>query len=380
MGKLKILTMKRSICFSLIICMILFISGKVQTYAQDQVSWLSDYTSDINASSYSYKYNFLTIDNNACKLKVEEQKTDKKANTVTKSYTFHLSDLDPSKLVYKPSGSTIIVSLATKASQKFVCVYGNEGLEEYTNSISIYLDAVDKARSFIDAFKEHCDDCKSNDLSWSAPSEAFAWLNKNVGESSNSGLSVKQTFNVGERNHLAQLITETTDSKGLSKKIDYLFDLSDINSAKILLEISGKSLKIVIPVKDSKYYIQAKTDGQNISYSKEIEIISDDIEVARNMINALNYLVSSAKPERKEWSSYSEALNYVKNNLKEIAVGSDKIAQELNYNESTSGVISFKTVETDSKGAQKEEVNSFYLVDIAPAVKLEVTSKNAYLT
>ena len=57
--------------------------------AQDNISWLSDYTSDIEAGSYTYKYNFTSVDGNNCKLKVEEQKTDKKGRTTTMSYVDH---------------------------------------------------------------------------------------------------------------------------------------------------------------------------------------------------------------------------------------------------------------------------------------------------
>jgi hypothetical protein len=371
--------MKKSIRFSSIFCVIVSIFIIVDSSAQEAVSWLSEYTSDINAGSYTYKYNYSTVDNKACKLKIEELKTDKKANTITKSTIFYLSDLDATKLTYKPSGTSIIVTLATKVSQKFIGAYSPSGLEEFTNSVSIYFDAVDKARSFIDAIKKHIDECKSSDLSWASPEEAFEWLNKNVGESENSGSSVKQTFSKGEKNYLAQFSTETTDSKGISKKSNFFFNLSDINPNEILLEISGKLLRVIVPVKDNKNYIQEKSDDQNISYTKEIIILSEDMEQARNMINALNFLVSSVKPERKIWDNYSEALDYIKNNLKEVAVGSNLIAQELNFTASTSGIVSFKTVETDSKGIQTEQINSFYLADIMSAVKLEVSSKTADL-
>jgi hypothetical protein len=371
--------MKKSRPISLLICLILFLLFGVQTYSQEVISWLSDYTSDFNTGSYTYKYGFFTVEGKDCKMKIEEQKTDKKANTVKKSYVFYLSDLDPLKITYKPSGTTIVVTLTTKASQKFVSVFSDAGLEEYTNALTIYLDAVDKARSFIDAMKKHCDECKSSEKSWTSPTEAFTWLNKNIIESLNSGSSVKQTFTQGDKGYLAVLTTETTDSKGISNKTESIFDLSDINPGGIMLEISGKSLKVILPVKDDKYFIQEESNEMNFSYAKETKILSDDIETARGIINALNYLSSSAKPVRKVWGNYSEALNYLKTNLKETIAGSNKITQAFNYNESNSGSVTYKTIETDAKGLQIEEINSFYLADINPAVKLEVTSKAATL-
>jgi hypothetical protein len=356
--------------------LLLFINSYI--VGQEQISWLNDFTSDINTGSYTYKYIYSAVDNNACKIKVEEQKTDKKANTLSKSYIFYLSDLDPSSFSFKPSGSTIIVNLGTKLAQKFISVYTNNNIDEYASSITIYLDAVDKARSFIDAVKSHCNECKMSDLSWTTRDEAFAWLNKNIGESSNSGSLIKQTFTKGAKSYLAQLAVEKTDSKGTTQTI-YTFDLSDIDPKGIILKVTGKTLKIDLPVKGSEYYIQTKINNQSVSYVKAIELYADDIEVARNLVNALNYVGTTAQPGRKEWKQYTLALDYVKDNLKEVAVGTNKINQAMSYVESPSGIVSFKAIETDAKGVQTEEINSIYLNDLSPVIKLEVTAKNASL-
>ncbi len=309
----------------------------------------------------------------------EEQRTDKKGAIATKSYIFYIPDLDPLKITYKPSGSAMLVTLATKSSQKFIAVSGPGGLEEYTSSAIIYLDAVDKARSFIDAIKAHSNECESSELKWSNLPEAFDWLNKNIGESKNSGTAVKQSFSKGQKNYLAQFKNETTDSKGITKIQNYTFDLSDINPKGILLEISGKTIKVVVPVKENDYLIQLSTENSGISYAKELEIFVDEIDAARNIINALIYLTTNAEPERKEWNSFPMASDFVKANLKEIPVGSAKIAQEITFESASSGKVAFRTVETDSKGLQSEEENIFYLNDLEPGVKLNVSSKNAYI-
>jgi hypothetical protein len=370
--------MKKTNLTRVLFCLISTGLFSTALHSQETISWLSDYIGDVSAGSNSYKYVYTTVDNNACKLKIEEQKTDKKAVTTSKSYVLYLSDLDPSTFSFKPSGSTIIVNLATKAGQKFISVYSGENMDEYTASISVYFDAVDKARSYIDAIKLHAESCKSSDISWANRDEAYNWLNKNVGESSNSGTLVKQAFTKGKKSYLAQLEIEKTSSKG-TEKVRQIFDLSDINAGGIVLKVSGKTLKIDMPVKGNEYYIQNIANEQTTTYEKGTEIYSDDLEVARNVVRALNYLVSTAQPERKEWKEYAPSLAFVKENLKEVSVGSGKVAQTLNYAESTSGIASLKLVETDSKGVQTEEINSFYLTDLSPNVKLEVTSKNAYI-
>ncbi|UCH15172.1 MAG: hypothetical protein JSV22_04190, partial [Bacteroidales bacterium] len=61
-----------------IICIVSILLNTISVVAQEEIDWLADYTDEINAGSYSLKYNFTSVDNNACKLKIEELKTDKK--------------------------------------------------------------------------------------------------------------------------------------------------------------------------------------------------------------------------------------------------------------------------------------------------------------
>jgi hypothetical protein len=355
----------------------LFTGSTCKLYCQQDIDWLIPYTSEISAGSYSYKYSFSKVESKECKIKVEENKTDKKANSVVKSYVFYLSDLDPSTFTFKTSGSNVIVTLGTKSAQKFISTYVNNTLDEYIGSLVFYLDAIDKARSFIDVVKSHCNDCKASDMAWTSTSEAFDWLSKNIGESSNSGSLIKQQFFKGEKNFLARLSIETTDSKGTISMVN-TFDLSDIDSKGIALKVTGKILKIEVLIKGGEYFIQSKKD-QNISFQKDLDIYADDIEIARNIVNALNYLVGNVKSERKDWNNYTAALTFVKDNLKEVTIGTNKVAQSINFSESPSGIVSFIDQETDSKGSVTEETNAFYLNDLSPEIKIEASSKNVYL-
>jgi hypothetical protein len=378
MNYLNLYAMKKILKIRLIwiICSVSFITS--YNFGQDKLGWLDDYSGDVAAGSYNYKYSYSAMDNNSCKIKIEEEKSDKKGNSTIKSYVFYLSDLEPSAINFKTSGASVLVTLATKSAQKFISAYANDALEEYTNSITIYFDAIDKARSYIEAFKSQCESCKSSDLSWESREDAFNWLSKNIGESNNSGTQVKQSFSKGPQSHMATLTVEKTDSKGTNQVVN-LFDLSDLDPKGILLKVSGKILKIDLPVKNNEYFIQTNTNGQTIAYEKSAEIFSDDLEIARNLINAMSYLVSSTKPQRTEWKEYSVAMGFLRDNLSELMVGTNKISQSLSFENSSSGLASFKVLETDAKGIESEELNLFYLIDLNPAIKLEVTSKNAYL-
>jgi hypothetical protein len=347
--------------------------------AQD-IDWLAPYTAEVNAGSYIYKYGFTAVDNNTCKLKIEEQKTDKKGETSSDSYELYISDINPSSLSFKASGKVIEVNMEIRLSQKFITVFEEGEFEGYSNKITITMDEVDKARSFIEALKSHIDPCKKNEITWSSVEEAFTWLANNVGISEISGTTYKQSFSKGAKSYMAQLKTEKTDSKGNTQSENYIFNLGDINHSSISVDVSGSELTIELPVRDNKYFIQVLSADGSISYSKYVEIHADDIEQARNIANALAFLVSGTRVEREEWTGYSQALTYVKENLREVRSGSSSYAQSLSFGTSPSDKVSFKSLITDSKGTSSEDVSEIYLNDLIPTAELNVSSSSAYIS
>ncbi len=348
--------------------------------AQDEIDWLAPYTSEVDAGTYIYKYSFTAVDNNSCKIKIDEEKTDKKGKTSSGAYMLYISDINPSSLSFKASGKVIEVNIETRLSQKFITVFGEGEFDGYTNKISVTMGEVDKARSFIEAFKSHIDPCQKSERTWASREETFTWLMNNIGESGRSGTTYKQEFSKGEKNYIARLKTEKTDSKGSKKTETYIFDLSDINPSGISVDVSGSELTIELPVRDNKYFIQVMSDDGSTGYLKSAEIHADDIEQARNIANALNFLVSDTHPERKAWTSYSQALTYVKDNLKEVKAGSSSYAQSLDFGTSPSDIVNFKSAVTDSKGVSTEEISGIYLNDFIPTAELNVSSSNAYLS
>ena len=344
--------------------------------SQEQISWLSDHTAEINTGSYTYTYDFTTLDSD-CKIKIEEKKVSKKGTETKQSSIFYLSDISPSSLNFKSTGKVLTVSMETKQSQKFISAYDGEEFKGYTNEISIYTSEVDKARSLIDAFLSHIETCKDNERTWTSKEEVINWLTENIGDSEKSGTNYKQSFMKGEKPYLALLKTESTDSKGQTNENLHKIDLSDFSPDDIQLEVSGKSLKINMPVKNKMNYIQVKTNDSEISFQKELDIHVDDIELARNQISALKYLVSNTEVNRAEYSDYSSSMSYLKENLQDASIGSNKYEQSLIFEDSPSGQISYKSIKTDSKGISKESIFQFYLSDISPEVELNVSSSAA---
>jgi hypothetical protein len=344
--------------------------------AQEPIPWLNNYTSDITMGSNTCSYTFKTIDGNACKLSIEEKKTDKKGAATTMTYQFYLSDLNTSAMNFKTSGSVAVVNLAIKQSQKFIKVFKNGELQGYDSDIAINMSEIDKARSFIDAMKANVDKCQSSQRTWSSRNDALKWMAENIGKSEASGTIYNQTFTPGEKSYMVALATAITDPKGVKQDIAYEFNLNDINSAKINMAVSGKVFMIELPVRENNNFIRLKKGTGEISFIKEVALYTDDMEQARNLLNGLVYLVNETPaPERKKWSSYSSALGFVNENVGDIKAGTVTTGQSFTSASSPSGMVTFTTKKTDSKNVTTQTDQSFYLNDLQPTVTVEATTK-----
>jgi len=339
--------------------------------AQEPITWLSDYTGDIVISSTTYKYSFLSIDGNPCKIRIVEKKVDKKGVEVEKAYLFYLSDVDPASLKFKTSGSSVLVTMGISNSQKFITELENGEIDGYVSSVTLTMNDIEKTRSFIDAIKEHSKTCMSSQRSWNSTQEAMNWLSSNIGPSSAGGTTYEQKFSSGTKGYLVSFV-----SKSAGAESTYDYNLSDINAQKINLAVSGKLLKIEVPARESKYYIRKKS-GDQYSYVKELEIFSDDIEQARSIVNGLSYLASETKiPERKSWTSYDDALTFLQNNTGKVKVGSSVLEQSFSFEKSSEGKVFLSVQKTDSKGAVTASAYVFYLNDCKPEIALETASGN----
>jgi hypothetical protein len=105
-------------------------------------------------------------------------------------------------------------------------------------------------------------------------------------------------------------------------------------------------------------------------------IYADDIEIARQIVNALSYLVTDTMPERHQWGAYSEALDFVKANLGEVKIGGDIYHNSIQYEPSPSGLVDLTVNVTDSDGDSEEVIYSFYLTDMIDKLTLDVSKRD----
>ncbi len=339
--------------------------------AQDNVTWLEEYTGEIPIGNDTYRYKFTNPDGNDCKIKIEELLTDKKGSTESTHWDFYLSDIDPATLKFNPRRKSIIIEMETKNSQKFISYYEEGEFDEYTEEIELTMNEVDMARSFIESLREKISECKETETVWSDREEAFNWLSANIGEAMDDDIMWEQEFKQGKRPYLVEFFATSIDD-GEQEMFNYVMDLNDINPMKVNLDVSDKTLSIEVPVREGENYVEMKgPDGKE--FTDELIIYADDIKEARKIVNALSYLISNTMPERPTWDSYTAALEFVKQNLGEVKIDDDTYQNSIQFEEDPAGLVELTVRETDKDKETEEVTYSFYLFDIIDKLNLDVS-------
>ena len=357
---------------------VILISRFVALPAQDNISWLNDYTGEMLIGTDNYRYSFTNEDGNDCKLKFEEYITNKKGSTKSSSWVFYLADIDPSAVSFKSSGKSLSISIKTKLSRKFISFFENGAFDEYTEEIKMTMNDVEMARSFIESMKENISSCTDTQTDWENREQAYEWLVQNIGEASFGSTTWQQKFGSGPKAYLVEINSKSVDSKGVEKSFLQIFDLNDINPLAIDLKISGKTLAIEIPVREKKKFIDIQSSGVK-EYSDKMLVYVNDLETARNTVNALSYLVTNTMPERPDWANYTEALGFVKENLGEVNQGKKVFLNGLEFDNSPAGLVQFKVKETNSGVEGAEDIYVLYLADLMQEISMNVTSSGISL-
>lgn len=360
------------------IALVLLISNNLQMLqAQDKLPWLDDYTLEILIGSDTYQYDFTNVEGNDCKIKIEEQVKDKKGGVEKHAWIFYLSDLDPSKLTFKAKGKSLVLSMETNQSQKFITYFEEGEIDGYTHEILISMNEVDMARTFLETLKQKIGSCENSQTMWENRDEALSWLENNVGKASNKDVQWDQKFQQGNRSYLIDFESNSVNGKGEQALSKYAFDLTDIDPMKLNLRISGKSLMLELPVKGGKRFIRAETPS-GTKFTDELLVYSENIESARQTFNALKYVISNTSYDRTQWDSYDSSMEFVKDNLGEVQIGDNKLSNSLNFDPSPSGLVELTISTMEPEGSPEVILYVFYLTDLLEKLELEV-SKNITL-
>ncbi len=258
---------------------------------------------------------------------------DEKGKSSSESYEFYLSDIDKNTVVRKVSGKKMLVSLSTNNNLKFIKHMKEDQLDGYVNGITIIALNADQAKELSTIIVESIPLVKNTGPDWATAKEAITWLKENIGQVIVQSTKYEQSFTFNdEKNYLVTLSVKKIDAKGASTEETFDFNMLDVNKNKVELKVSGLNLTVTSEIKGSDRYIKHTKNGQIQSYESDFEIQASDIDLARNIINALVTATTKSKAEFTQYKNTNQALDYLKSSIVDVTIDGKEIKQKFDYN------------------------------------------------
>lgn len=166
--------------------------------------------------------------------------------------------------------------------------------------------------------------------------------------------------NKGQINFTSTLV----DEKGKSIKENYILYISDLDQNTVTRKISGKKLSVNMTVKGNQKYIKHFKDDKLDGYRGSLEILSSSADEAQELVDLFKSTIPLVKPGIKTWSTNTEAMNWLKNNITKVSSGTETYEQSFTVGDRKNYLAGFTVKKTDQKGMSTEGKYEFSLLDI----------------
>ena len=346
------------------------------------LDFLKNSGSEVSFDGKSYKQQLEFTLGEGTKSTLTLVETELKGKSIENKSILYLSDLEPNSLILKVSGKKILLICNTKNNVEFVKTLKDNVLQNYEKNIEVLFSDMETAREALEAFKYSIKESEIKPMTWKSVSDAMAFLKTEIiGES-----IVKDQYKLSFTGEISEPYkTEysktKTDANGVSTEFQYIFYpyMLDANTTKI--KSSGKYLSVITIMSNKSSFVKIYKSGKQQSYDNELEIMAFDPKQARNISEAIKYIVSNTTPKAKDWSDKKKNMEYVQQNVGNFTNEGIATNQKIELNGDDPCKISFTVSTADEKGKTTEEIYEFSLSDMnKSAVNYKVNGKNVNVT
>ncbi|MEM7549367.1 MAG: hypothetical protein AAF363_06830 [Bacteroidota bacterium] len=277
-----------------------------------------------------------------------------------RKYEFNLADVDQYTVRTETKRDVIAVVIGIKAEQKLVKSYEDGAVKSYEKELEILVPDIDNGRSIVEIIKRGISPAEKQaeqKLSLSSYEESISWLEKNLNRTKASGKTYD--YYVLEGEVAGQLVIGLTTTDAKSKTVEkFVFNIADINPNSLQFKISGSRFYLTFEIDRQRKLISNRKNGELKPYTKNLDIIVNSVEEARDLRTALELLIPMAEKELKgalpSLETKEETMTYLQQQISNFTDGDQTINQKFN----TDCITEITVVEKDLK---KSEENIFQL-------------------
>jgi hypothetical protein len=352
------------------------------TSIQQATEFVQTKTADVTFDAKTLKQNIVLTPGSGTKTNLKIEEFDSKGKSITYNYDFYLADIEPGSVNFKIGGKKVLLIFNTTNKIKLI-KYSKDGvLQNFINDIELTYNDIESVREIISALGKAIKESNTQTMKWSSVAEAMKYLEDNIKGGTVLNDKYALTFEGDNTDPFQCNYKENyTDAKGAITETGYLFYPNTLDPASVRIESSGKFLSVVSVAKGKKSYVKKLAKENKNSYDSRLEIMAFDSKEAKDIADAMKYILTNAIPKEKVWADKQAAVNYIKENVGNLAGTGKEVKQKLDIVDNDPCKLSFTITTTDDKGKTIEEIYEFNLSDMNKlAVDFKTSSGNVYIT
>jgi hypothetical protein len=202
---------------------------------------------------------------------------------------------------------------------------------------------------------------------WTSTAEAISWLNSKIAKISQNELTITQALSVDSKNnYYCKVNISSINASGKSTSDRYEFYIEHLNPQSFVVNVSGKSLTVKISTQNQSKVIKSYKGESFSSFDNTMEIYFDDIQMAREGIEALKLICDKTPISQINFNTKEQVYSWLKTSIKE-SKESYSIQNKVEIYPDQSHKIVLTAKETDEKGLAEERKYEFYISDFNPS-------------
>jgi hypothetical protein len=254
---------------------------------QEAIKFLQNNVAGSSVGTDQYK---LVLDGNATEpysCTYSRSQTDSKGTSNDESYLFYPYLLDANTVKVQSEGKYLSISVQTNGKKSFIKKLKKDQ-NSFVSDFSIMAFDVKKAKDLAAAMRYLISNGMPKAKTWSSKQQALDFIKENTASISGGGKEIKQKFETAEDNPCKITFTiNTSDEKGKTSEQIFEFNLSDVNKQGVDFKTQGSNVVITISCKNKQKLVKIYKDGAQQSFGSDVEMLSSDVDIAKNLAEAL---------------------------------------------------------------------------------------------
>ncbi|KAA9354072.1 hypothetical protein [Larkinella humicola] len=193
-----------------------------------------------------------------------------------------------------------------------------------------------------------------------------------------------QKIEASQPNYRATFSVTKTSDKGKGDENTYFLNLSDLDVSTVTYKVERDVIAVLADTKQHRKFVRYSENGELKNLTDRVKLYADNPDIAKALVESLKKVILAAekayKPARTP-DTLDELRQWLKANIGNEAIGSDKYEQALTFDFDNPLRAVFRRSEVGGKGSASSETFSFNLGDLGlEGLQIETKGKRFELS